>query len=305
MPKLKINRSIVINAPVDKVYQTLANFKTWTSWSPWLQAEPDAKVDVSSDGLAYAWEGNITGQGEMKILNEKKNESFDVDLNFIKPWKSHADVRFELKKVDSGTQVNWLMESSLPFFMFFMQKLMNALIEMDYDRGLKMLKDYVEDGTVHSKLEFVGNNAYPGCSYVGIRTHCTADDIAEKMGVDFQKLMDYVKEDEVNGEPFSIYEKYDLVKKDVVYVAGMPVKEAPADLPEGFISGNIPDTQVYTTKHTGRYDHLGNAWSAMYQFQQKKVFKTNKKIFPFETYANNPQNTPQDELITNVHFAVK
>lgn len=31
-----VDRSLVIRAPVDDVYKTVVDFKTWPQWSPWL-----------------------------------------------------------------------------------------------------------------------------------------------------------------------------------------------------------------------------------------------------------------------------
>jgi hypothetical protein len=48
------------------------------------------------------------------------------------------------------------MDSKQPFFQFFLKGMMTSLIGMDYERGLRMLKDYVETGSVPSTLEFPG-----------------------------------------------------------------------------------------------------------------------------------------------------
>ena len=307
MPKMHINKSTVIDAPVDKVYNTLNNFNNWSPWSPWLIQEPEAKVKVAGDSKSYSWEGNRIGTGNMKVTSEKANESIDYDLNFLKPWKSSAKVRFEMKPKGEGTEVTWLMDSSLPVFMFWMKKMMVAYVGMDYERGLAMLKDYVEDGTVHSRLDFDGSSTFPGCTYIGIKTDCTKETIGTQMESDFGKIWDFIgsNKDLIAGNPFSIYHAWDMVKDKISYTSGVPVKSIPDNLPDGFVTGEIPKTQVYTVKHTGPYAHLGNAWSTLYSMQRSKSFKMNKKIHPFETYANNPGEVPDNELITEVHFAIK
>ncbi|MFM7516908.1 MAG: SRPBCC family protein, partial [Pirellula sp.] len=40
MPSWNVARSIEIAAPVSKVYDLISDFNTWTSWSPWLIADP-------------------------------------------------------------------------------------------------------------------------------------------------------------------------------------------------------------------------------------------------------------------------
>lgn len=307
MPKLQLSKSITINAPSDKVYKAVSDLNQWTAWSPWLIMEPEAKVTVNDDNKSYSWEGKRVGSGNMKIIAEEANTSVDYDLNFLKPWKSQANVRFELKEKGEETEATWIMDSSLPWFMFWMKKMMVAFVGMDYQRGLNLLKDYVEDGQIHSKLEFKGQNTYTGCQYIGIKTDCGMDEIADIMQKDFTRIMEFLGENKElsAGEPFSIYHKWEMVKRKVSYTAGAPISAIPDNLPDGFISGKIPELSVYTLRHIGPYKHLGNAWSTLYNMERNKEFKHSKAHHPFETYANSPMEVSEKELITDIHFAVK
>ena len=116
MPKMHIAKSIVVDAPAEKVFNVISNFNEWQPWSPWLITEPEAKVTVSDDAKSYEWQGKRTGEGNMQVLNEEANKSLDIDLNFLKPWKSQTDVRFELEQDGDSTKVTWLMDSGIPFF---------------------------------------------------------------------------------------------------------------------------------------------------------------------------------------------
>jgi len=307
MAKLNISKSIRIDAPVEKVFTTVNDFNHWTAWSPWLIMEPESQVDVSDDAKYYAWEGDRVGSGNMTVLDEQPNESVDYDLTFLKPWKSQAKVRFELTPKNGSTEVSWLMDSSLPFYLFWMKKSMMAYVGADYERGLRLLKDYVEDGEVHSKLEFKGISEHPGLTYVGIKTDATQESVGPKMQEDFAKLNDFFQQhtELATGKSFSIYHKWDMVKNRVSYTSGIPVQSVPADLPAHLVSGTIPATKVYTLRHIGPYEHLGNAWSTLYSMQRNKAFKINKSIHPFEEYVNMPGEVADNDLITDVHFPVK
>ena len=307
MAKLNVDRSIVINAPVDKVYQVVSDFHQWRPWSPWLIQEPSAEVTVREDGKYYEWVGDRTGEGKMSVIDEEPNQSVDYDLEFLKPWKSKAKVRFETKPEGSGTKVTWFMDSSLPFFLFWMKKMMTNMLNSDYDRGLNMLKEYVENGDVKSNLDFQGTSQFEGCTYVGVTTNCAIADIGPKMGADFKKLETYFadKKDSIAGPPVSIYHKWDIKNGNAQYTAALPVKSLPANVPSGMVSGAIPATQVYTLQHKGSYHHLGNAWATMMGMVQTKQIKQNRKIHPFEVYLNDPAKVAPEELLTEVKFAVK
>jgi len=305
MPKMHIERSISIEAPPQSIYKVISDFNDWRLWSPWLLMEPEVKVTVAEDSKSYKWEGKRTGSGNMKILEEKENEFIDYDLNFLKPWKSHANTNFTLSGEGNATKVTWKMDSSLPFFLFFMKKMMEAYVGSDYERGLDMLKAYVESGDVPSKLDFIGIKQFNGTLFMGIKTNCDIDSIGEKMESDFGALKEYVSTEKVVPKhPFSIYHKWDIPKGRVAYTAAIGLASIPDDLPGKFVSGNIPEVSCYVLKHIGRYQHVGNAWATLYAMMRNKEIKHNKKIDPFEIYLNDPEVTPEKDLETEVYFPV-
>ncbi|MTB53710.1 SRPBCC family protein [Lewinella sp. W8] len=308
MPAIHISRSIDVDATPEKVYEIVSNFHHWRPWSPWLIAEPEAKVSVAEDGKYYEWEGQRTGVGNMTVTDSTAPSRVDYDLEFLKPWKSSAKVSFDCRaKSGGGTTVSWNMDTSLPFYLFWMKNSMIAYLNSDYDRGLAMLKEYVEDGAVSSQLEFLGYGEYPGTAYVGITTATTQADVGPQMNADLTKLAKHQEEGvfSASGAPFSIYHKFDMVKNQVNYTIALPVAEAPASLPAGLKAGSIPATRTYTLRHVGPYKHLGNAWSALVMMQRGKEFKVQRGIHPFEVYGNAPGEVPDEELITDIHFAVK
>ena len=307
MPKMHIERAININAQAEDVFKVLNNFEEWAIWSPWLIMDPKAKIKVHDDKQSYEWNGQRVGAGNMKIIDQELNKAVTYELEFIKPWKSKANVRFELSDTIGSTLVTWSMESSLPFFMFFMKKLMEAMVGNDYERGLSMLKAYIETGEVPSRLEFKGTSFFDGCHYIGIKRDCTKDEIGQSMKKDFDTLAAFAEENKANisGPGFSIYHKWDLVKGDVTYTAGFPIKNKTQSLPPELIEGRIPATNIYTLRHTGPYEHLGNAWSTLYAMDRNKEIVCQKDIHPFEFYVNNPMDVSENELITDVHFALK
>lgn len=307
MPQMNISRSIVIDAPVNKVFPLINDFNHWKAWSPWLIMEPEATVKVAEDAKSYEWEGNRVGSGNMAVLEEGQNEYIHYDLNFLKPWKSKAKTSFFLSEDGDQTRVTWTMKSSLPFFLFWMKKMMESFVGGDYERGLDMLKAYAEDGIVPSHLDFKGFSTFEGCRWVGVRTTCGIDDTPTKMPEDFAKVWAFGESnpDTISGETLSIYHKWDLVKGMVSYTAAIQVKEIPSKLPEGFTSGSIPSGKTYVLRHVGRYQHLGNAWSTLYTMHRNKEFKPIKKVHPFEIYRNNPSNAAEKDLITDVHFMIR
>ncbi|MFV1884045.1 MAG: SRPBCC family protein [Balneola sp.] len=307
MPAFSVSRDITIDSSPEKIFSFLNNLGTWKEWSPWLIMESGVKVTVADDNKCYEWEGKRVGSGNMKITGEEENNSVHYDLTFLTPWKSEAKVKFILDDDGAQTNVTWTMDSSLPWYMFWMTGMMDSWVGMDYERGLRMLKEYIEEGEIKSKLEWKGESEFSGTKYIGVKTTCSFDEIGEAMQKDFGKIESYIKSHEsvATGEAYTIYHKWDMKKKQATYTGCVGVTEAPDDLPSGFVNGEIPATKVYTLRHTGKYDHLGNAWSTMMSMARNKEFKQKKSIHPFEHYITNPQETSEADHITDVIFPVK
>jgi len=306
MPKMNLTRNKIINVSPKKVHGILSDMSSWGNWSPWLISDPDASVDVAPDNKSYSWQGNRVGSGNMKITSFDNN-SINYDLNFIKPWKSEAKVKFEIKEVDEGSEVSWSMDSSLPWFMFWMKNMMTAFVSNDYDRGLSLLKDYAEDGKIHSKLNWIGETEYPGCDFVGIKRTCKISEMPNVMKTDFENLIAYGAT--IDGadmsQAFSQYHKFDFVKQIASFTSGLPIKSTSGNLPKDAFVGKLKPVKVYKIEHVGPYDHLGNAWSTIYGMHRNKEIKGIRGYHPFETYGNSPKNTDPKDLITYINFPIK
>jgi hypothetical protein len=97
MPTINVTRSIHIDAHPKKIYPSISNLSNWQKWSPWVIAEPNVKIKLTSDGNYYEWEGDIIGAGNLKIFDREVNKSVQMHLSFLKPWKSKATTTFHLK----------------------------------------------------------------------------------------------------------------------------------------------------------------------------------------------------------------
>ena len=306
MSKISVEKTKRIAKPAKDVFALVNDLRKWKFWSPWLVMEPDCPVTYEADGKAHTWQGEFIGQGEIKIVAEQFPTAIDIQVEFLKPYKNSSDVRFEFRDDGAHTEVSWTMNSSLPMFLFWMKKTLTNLIGMDYERGLSMLKEYAETGSVPSKLDFLGVVPQEQFRYVGIKTQCPLADVGERMGADFKRLEELMSERKLTpaSPPISIYHDWNLDKKQVDYTAGMPLNELPDDLPDGVIAGEVPECSVYAIRHTGAYHLLGNAWSAGISRQRAKLFGENKAIAPFEVYESDPRETKEKDCVTIVKMPV-
>jgi len=325
MPTFQVSSSIDINVPVSRARNAIADFNTWPIWSPWLIIADfntwpiwspwlimDRECQLSYQGTAgeighgYDWEGQKIGAGGMVMTSLDENR-MEAQLQFLKPWKSKADIAFDFQALaDEQTRVDWHMDSSLPFFMFFMLGKMKAMIKGDYDRGLSMFKDYLENGSVPSGTNVEGVVDVPKALYAGKLYHSSMADIGDSMGSAFPEVFHAATDAgaDITGMPFSIYNNMDIVKTSCSYTAAVPIAES-IKLPTGFKCDERVACKALKVVHTGPYRHLGNAWSTGMNDMRHAKMKMDKKNPPFEVYVNDPEKTAEESLITEIYIPVR
>lgn len=286
MPKIPISRTQVIASPIEKVFEVLRDIHSCPDWSPWLIADPDFKLDVQND--YYSWEGAISGSGRMDLVRDEANESITYDLSFVKPWKSQARIHISLAVKGDATEVTWTLEHSLSFFLFWKKKSIQAYLEVDYDRGFLMLKDLIETGSVPSHLEFLGREPSPSFVAVGIKRSGSMNGFEQDIETSYKEVKDYYPE----GQVFSVYYTWDLVRKEVAYFIGVRLDKTPGVIPDGMELINVPGMEVYALRHRGPYSHLSNGWSAGRMHGRAKIFRQSKRFPPFEIYEDENWEEP-------------
>lgn len=310
MPTYHIDRSILIKAPISTVRESLCDYHQWSKWSPWLIIEPDAQLSYNNKqgevGASYHWKGELTGEGSMALTYISENK-LEMDLTFIKPFKSTAKVSFDLHVEAEGTGITWNMDSKLPFFLFWMVKKIKAFISMDYERGLKMLKDFLEKGSVPSKIAIEGITQIKPQRYIGIANKCSLEEISDVMPQDFQTLYDYLQKHNLSKEaiPFAIYSTLNIFDRNMQFISAFPIDKEIIEVSEPYVMGELQGGNMLKVNHIGPYIHLGNAWFAAFSFARYKKIKTAKVPVGIEFYMNSPIDTPIEKLETQVLLPIK
>jgi hypothetical protein len=147
----RIERSVTINAPADKIFPFVNDLHQWEAWSPWEKIDPALKRSysgaASGKGAVYGWEGNKDiGHGRMEIIESTPASKLVIDLHFLKPFEARNKVDFVLESQGSATKVTQAMYGPSPFI----SKLMSLVFSMEkmvggkYEEGLANLKAVAE-----------------------------------------------------------------------------------------------------------------------------------------------------------------
>lgn len=145
-----VERSIVIDAPPEQVFNHANNFRNFNDWSPWHPIDPNTKYTFSGPeqgvGAKMAWhsDNSDVGSGTQTILQSDPNELIKVELDF--GAMGIADASYILKPSGKGTHFTWAFDvahgGSLVnrYFGLMMDKWVGA----DYEKGLAKLKQVAE-----------------------------------------------------------------------------------------------------------------------------------------------------------------
>ncbi len=165
--EFRVQRSLAIKAPPERIYAQIADLKAWQAWSPYEKKDPGMKRTLSGassgKGAVYEWDGNKNvGTGRMEIIEATAPSKVGIKLDFLKPFEGHNIAEFTMRASGGPLQgaaplngerasadtttVTWAMYGPSPFMMKVMGTFMNmdSMIGDDFAVGLANLKALVE-----------------------------------------------------------------------------------------------------------------------------------------------------------------
>jgi uncharacterized protein YndB with AHSA1/START domain len=147
--EVNLQRQTVINAPPEKVFSLVSEYKRFNEWSPWAELDPNAVYTFEGPdtgvGAKMSWASNDpdVGAGSQTITESVPNSRVGVDLDFGAMGKSQA--YWDLKPEGTGTLATWGFKMRLESMMDrWFGLLMERFIGPDYDKGLAKLKALAE-----------------------------------------------------------------------------------------------------------------------------------------------------------------
>lgn len=147
--KYEAQRSIVINAPPEKIQALVDAPKEWLRWSPWNARDPNMKITYSGPergtGAKWSWVSKSEGNGSMEM-----NEIVPVNkVTYTLTMEgmgapSRSEILFTPEA--GKTKVTWRMygeHGMNPIHRWF-SLFMDKLVGPDFEAGLKSLKALAE-----------------------------------------------------------------------------------------------------------------------------------------------------------------
>lgn len=146
-----VQRAAIVEAPPEKIFPLINDFRQWGSWSPYEHRDPAMKRTFSGTprgaGAVYAWEGDKNvGKGRMEILEASAPSKIVIKLDFFAPFEAHNTAEFTMLPQDGATRVVWRMHGPAPFMARIMHVFINIdrMVGKDFEVGLANLKRLAE-----------------------------------------------------------------------------------------------------------------------------------------------------------------
>jgi uncharacterized protein YndB with AHSA1/START domain len=149
--QFKVQRTLQIAAPADRVYALIADPREWKRWSVWNQRDPNMQVEYSGSpagaGARWSWRSDTEGQGAMHFTDAVANERIVYQLSFPEFGMRSTGV-LALQPAANGVNVTWTNEGDMgssPVNRWF-GVFMDRLVGPDFEAGLANLKRLAEAG---------------------------------------------------------------------------------------------------------------------------------------------------------------
>jgi len=155
----RVERSITVNAPVEKTFMIAKNYEYYVEWNPWSQMEPSAYDEMSGTpgevGSKWSWEGDTVGVGSLTLVSFEPYSRIESRLEFVSPYQSVARDLWTFEEVDSTTtEVTWAIEGESPSYMMrYMNLGMEGMLGPQFEQGLQNFKQLVESLPDEQQME--------------------------------------------------------------------------------------------------------------------------------------------------------
>ena len=146
-----VERSITIEAPAERAFAQVNDFRAWRAWSPYEKLDPEMMRlfggPATGEGASYTWAGNDQiGKGRMTIERSVPASQVAIRLEFIEPFENTCQANFSFAPSPEGTRVTWAMDGHNNFIGKAMHLFMDfdSIIAAQFDSGLQQLKTLAE-----------------------------------------------------------------------------------------------------------------------------------------------------------------
>jgi len=307
----KVERKRHINAPAYLVYNQIADLKNWEKWAPWK--EKDSTMRFEYPGSTNQ-EGDYFRFTDIDGKRQKlTNLTLAPDSLIVQSLSSHDAVqefRWQIFPEENGVTLKWTAEGELPLWQRIYAKQMSDMIGIGpaMTRGLELIEKSVRQDMDKHESTILKTSDLSSTYYLYKSASCKIDSVGKKLDKLLPEVLIYTLQHqiEMNGKPFTIYNKYDEENNSVIFSSCIPTKEKVVVDDADILTGQTPGGHYLKVKYQGDYKFLREAWNMAYQYINARDYMiVDKMRSPFEVYAegHTKSQNPAD-WITYVYIPI-
>jgi len=141
----EFERSVEIEAPIESVYNQVADLKNWKNWVVWLEQDTSLSVTFSEESRGKGARMEWTASGGTKESIEILSANLEGITTSLNVGNRTQNGFFKFKEIEGGTKVTWGRKGEMPFFARYMTLFIDKMAGPDYESGLKKLKEICEE----------------------------------------------------------------------------------------------------------------------------------------------------------------
>jgi effector-binding domain-containing protein len=306
-----VERSLLIVAPAEQIFEQVNTLKNWPNWSPWHKLDPNMEIEyLNSDkgeGAKYTWKSanEKVGNGSLTITKSIPYDTISAEMDFMDNGKASSN--FIFTKSDSGIIVKWTMDSDLgwnPVSRYF-GLMLDRIIGPEFQKGLNSLNEIVAvklSSATGGSFTLKETDILPLYT-LSVRDTCAPAAISSKLGAFYKEVRKTIIKNGflVAGAPFAIYHSYSPQQFDLE--AGIPVNKPAKDFGK-IKAGEIKSGKAVVAEYFGPYEGTEKAHKAIEEY-----LKRNNKTSigaPWEVYMTDPESvTDPSQLLTIIYYRIK
>ena len=310
--KYEVERSVLINAPKEMVFNHVVKFRNWNAWSPWAEMDSTMTYTVEGrdgeEGSVYKWVGDpkITGSGEITNTGVKPNEEVTHHLHFILPWEDESDGYTRVADAEGGTKVSWGMfgKNAFPMNIMFLFMSMDKMMGPDFERGLELLKGICEKEAAAIASYEIKEVTFRAKRYAAIRQEVAFANMKDFFGKSFAALNQALKQNNARmmSAPSALYFTWDEALATSDMAAAIATNRTVKG--DNIEMIKLKGSKAFSIDYYGPYEGLGTAHTALGMYMKKNNLEF--QMPAIEEYVTDPGSEPDSsKWQTKVYHLVK
>jgi len=314
--KYEITQSKTINAPVETVYNQVADFKNWEAWSPWQQNDPGMKTTYAgAESGVGAKSDFISGSGKMSGTHihtsaiPNKTITSDLAFKFGKTANPADKITWTFESIDDNTtKVDWNFKWTMHGAMKLAGPMFKSQNLKDFEAGLNNLAVVSEKAPkpqpkANSVLKNHKVETLEPQKVLFIKRDIPLDKVGEVMSQWYPQLQEYASANgEIVGAPYSEYLGED---DQLIFLRlGVPVKakiKETADMK----MGELPGGKFATVSNFGPYEFTGEAHAKFQKYLEDNNYEVDeKRSYGWEVYTSDPATVKPHDLETKIYYPI-